>query len=557
MVQVLVDETMMEDPFLYLNGFGNEFQSEVITGAIPLHRNNPKQVPYNLYAEQLSGTAFTISPRHSNRRTWCYRIQPSVAGRWYDNDSTIDSKNKTYPYFGHCHPKECLPTIEPIRWIEPPSSLLTLLQEGTTTSSSTSTNSSGNNTKDDTTRNNSTCTASDGWNFMEGMILMCTAGDIEIMKHGLNIYMYTDVTKSMTMTEHLCNIEGDFLIVPQTGTLIIHTEFGRIQVQPTEIVVIPRGIIFQILIPDQVNKNTDHPNGAQGYLLEISTAAGNGFRLPDLGPIGSNGLANGRDFQIPTAWCAATSLEEYHQDQQHVIYNKVSSQLVPCYLNHTPYNVVGWYGNYVPYKYNLHYFCTINSVSYDHIDPSIYTVLTCPSNLVHGTALADFVVFAPRTIATDANTLRPPWFHKNVMSEFMGLIYGEYDAKVANTNIETNQTEKVDAKRKRTGFVPGGASLHNCMTPHGPDAISYHKAVADPCDTPKQLKNGMAFMFETYLPIRVAPHALHNADWRDVHYNDCWQKSPPGNTSNNNHIGLGADHFNGWDLLTTSMKKSY
>lgn len=543
-ITTVISSSIPNDPFLYMNGLMNECHTEIIPSTIPLHRNNPKQVPYGLYTEQLSGTSFTISPRYHNRRTWLYRIQPSVAGRTYDNDR---EHRPNYPYFGKCHPNDCVLTIEPIRWVAPPSSLIM------------------DETKEGNDDNHGER------NFIDGMILMCTGGDMDHMKHGINIYMYTNVTKSMEASHHMCNTDGDFLIVPQTGTLIIHTELGRIQVSPTEIAVIPKGIIFQILLV--TNDDHDHSGGiAQGYVLEISTGSGIGFQLPELGPIGASGLANGRDFQIPTAWCAATNPEEYHQCQ-HVVYHKMLQQLVPCYMDHTPYNVIGWYGNYVPYKYNLHYFCTINSVSYDHLDPSIYTVLTCPSHITTGTALADFVLFGPRIMATDANTLRPPWFHKNTMSEFMGLIYGEYDAKVSghkkmmktnNDNSGTNDDNTattITTTTKSNGFVPGGASLHNCMTPHGPDAISYYKAVQDPCTAPKKLENGMAFMFETYLTLRVSPIALYHVEWRDYEYNQCWQKPNQqqmqydDTSSTFGNDGLSANCFHGWNLLANAMKK--
>eukprot|EP00568_Trieres_chinensis_P005033 CAMPEP_0183299088 /NCGR_PEP_ID=MMETSP0160_2-20130417/5908_1 /TAXON_ID=2839 ORGANISM="Odontella Sinensis, Strain Grunow 1884" /NCGR_SAMPLE_ID=MMETSP0160_2 /ASSEMBLY_ACC=CAM_ASM_000250 /LENGTH=355 /DNA_ID=CAMNT_0025461253 /DNA_START=62 /DNA_END=1126 /DNA_ORIENTATION=- len=261
------------------------------------------------------------------------------------------------------------------------------------------------------------------------------------------------------MDVHMYNSDGDFLVVPQSGTLSVMTELGMMIVRPGEICVLPRGIVFSVnLLPPDDDADDNGPNnadgdqgggGGRGYVLEIFKGH---FSLPDLGPIGSNGLANARDFLHPVA--------RYESDPKIanapcVILNKLGNRLFRRVSPHTPYNVVAWHGNYVPCKYDLSDFCAVNSVTYDHVDPSVYTVLTCRSDET-GTALADFVVFPPRVLATDPNTFRPPWFHRNVMSEYMGLIKGVYDAKGGG----------------RGGFVPGGSSLHNCMTPHGPDAVS-------------------------------------------------------------------------------------
>jgi homogentisate 1,2-dioxygenase len=299
------------------------------------------------------------------------------------------------------------------------------------------------------------------------------------------------------------------------GTLQIITELGRMAVAPTEIAVIPQGIVFQINpIVDPADDSDDASSSCScaGYVLEIFSHAT--FQLPELGPIGANGLANPRDFLHPVAWCVPTK-QAYQQCN--TILTKMHNELFARTVDHSPYNVVAWHGNYLPYKYDLNRFCAVNSVTYDHLDPSLSTVLTCQH--ANGTALADFVLFPPRVLATDSNTLRPPWFHRNVMSEYMGLIYGSYDAKA-----ETG------------AFVPGGASLHNCMTPHGPDAVAYQRAVADPCDHPVLLQGGMAFMFETCLSLKVTKQALLDPEWRDMGYAACWQ-------------GLTADLFTGWNAL--------
>jgi homogentisate 1,2-dioxygenase len=262
--------------------------------------------------------------------------------------------------------------------------------------------------------------------------------------------------------------------------------------------VLPRGVVFSVHTVDDDDDDSSNMT-RRGYLLEVYKGH---FVLPELGPIGSNGLANARDFLYPVAWCEpplTTTTEETA-----ILYNKFGSKLWSKTISSTPFNVVAWHGNYLPYKYDLSKFCAVNSVSYDHLDPSIYTVLTCVGDET-GTALCDFVIFPPRWMSTDPNTFRPPWFHRNTMTEFMGLIHGGYDAKKA--------------------FLPGGASLHSCMTPHGPDATSYDKAVADPCDSPTYLSGGLAFMFETSCVLRLSEYALEPARL-DATYGECWKDLP-------------------------------
>jgi homogentisate 1,2-dioxygenase len=525
----------------YLSGFGNELSSEVIPGAIPLHRNTPRMTPYRLYTEQLSGTAFT-APRARNRRTWLYRIQPLVLTTTHSpsgtttttasdtttiaNDApttntqsgttittattlktittttttTIASTTTTSPWFlGKCDPATCQAAVDPIRWNP--------LQGGdgrTTTSSSTK--------QVDTTVGSAPKVSSGSSNttvdFLDGFYLLACAGE---PRNRVKIYQYRFPTTKSTTSRCLYNTDGDWLMVPHRGTLLVTTELGRMHVSPREIAMIPRNIVFQLTSSTTVTNDDDDesPEMAMcaGYVLEVDSPTG--LELPERGPIGANGLANPRDFLHPTAWCVD---QANYNNMEFEIWTKHEEQLYQRIIPHSPFNVVGWHGNYLPYKYHLNHFCAVNSVTYDHLDPSVYTVLTCPS-AIHGTALADVVVFPPRMVATDSNTLRPPWFHRNVMSEFMGLIDGSYDAK------------------QGSGFQPGGASLHNLGTPHGPDAATYHNAVDDPCDTPIRLDKGMAFMFETYLPLKINPN-LHHYQTDYVH---CWQ-------------GL-TDQFTGWDQI--------
>jgi len=449
-----------EDGVFYQTGFGNAFETEAIEGALPRGRNNPRLVPYNLYTEQLSGSAFT-SPRHMNRRTWLYRIQPGVVG---SSNHFVQCSGRNASFGGGSSDADLQADPNPMRWKPMP-----FCNEGTTT-------------------------------FVSGMTMLMSSGS-PATKFGLAVYMYS-FDRDME-EDHIYNSDGDFLIVPQVGSLLILTELGKLIVHPKEICVIPRGIVFSVhkLSP------TDPPT--RGYILEVF--AGH-FQLPELGPIGSNGLANARDFLHPTAWCISQQ-EEYNK--KCTIYNKFGGKLFQRESPHSPYNVVAWHGTYAPFKYDLDRFCAINSVTYDHLDPSIYTVLTCPGP-VPGEALADFVIFPHRVMATDSDTFRPPWFHRNTMTEFMGLIEGGYDAK--------------------NGFEAGGASLHSCMTPHGPDTKSYEAAVADLCESPTKFEGGLAFMFETTCQLELTEYA-RTCEYRDLEYAQCWS-------------GL-EDTFTGWDLLQT------
>jgi homogentisate 1,2-dioxygenase len=276
------------------------------------------------------------------------------------------------------------------------------------------------------------------------------------------------------------------LILPQQGRLQLHTEFGRIDAEPQEIVVIPRGVRFRVDLPDA---NPATP--ARGYVCENYGAQ---FRLPDLGVIGSNGLANPRDFLTPHA---------AYEDREGAfeLVAKFMGNLWSAQIGHSPLDVVAWHGNYAPYKYDLRRFNTIGSISYDHPDPSIFLVLQSQSD-TPGVDTIDFAIFPPRILAME-NTFRPPWFHRNIASEFMGLIHGVYDAKAE-------------------GFLPGGASLHNCMTGHGPDAETFEKASAADLSQPTRIRDTMAFMFETRAVIQPTRAALSSAQLQGEYFR-CWQ----------------------------------
>jgi homogentisate 1,2-dioxygenase len=416
----------------YQSGFGNHFSTEALSGALPQGRNSPQRAPYGLYAELLSGSAFT-APRAENRRTWVYRIRPSVsreAPKRIDNGLI-----RTAPF------NETEPAPTPLRW-------------------------------------NAFPLPTQPTDFVEGIRTIAGNGDA-LAQTGVGIHVYS-ADRSMTGCL-FCNADGEMLLVPQLGRLRLVTELGVLEVTPLEIAVVPRGLRFRVELPD---------GPARGYICENY---GPMLRLPELGPIGSNGLAGVRDFLAPVA-----AYED--RDEPHEIVTKYAGNLWSASVDHSPLDVVAWHGNLVPYKYDLTKFMVIGTVSFDHPDPSIFTVLTSPSATT-GTANVDFVIFPPRWMVGE-DTFRPPWFHRNVMSEFMGLVQGRYDAKAE-------------------GFVPGGCSLHNSWTAHGPDAETFERAASVELG-PQKLENTMAFMFETRLLIQPTRFAMQAAELRHD-YLQCWQ----------------------------------
>jgi homogentisate 1,2-dioxygenase len=303
------------------------------------------------------------------------------------------------------------------------------------------------------------------------------------MHAGIAAHVY-QATCSMER-RYFCNGDGEMLIVPQTGVMRLCTEFGALVVSPLEVAVIPRGVKFRVEIIE---------GPLRGYICENYGAS---FGLPERGPIGSNALANERDFLYPVA--AYEDIEEAG-----TLFLKSGGLLYSAPLTRSPLDVVAWHGNYAPYKYDLRRFCAVGSISFDHPDPSIYTVLTSASD-TPGTANVDFVIFPERWLVAE-DTFRPPWYHSNFMSEFMGLITGVYDAKPG-------------------GFVPGGMSLHNAFLPHGPDAVAYEKASAKDLQ-PEKLSDTMAFMFETRFRLEPTRFAA-GAERLDQAYPDAWQALKP------------------------------
>ena len=419
-------------PILYQSGFGNEFATEAIANALPAGQNSPQRHPLGLYAEQWTGSPFTM-PRATNRRTWTYRIRPSVTHRPFEK--MPQSALRGAPF------TDVDTSPNQLRWNPLP------LPAAPT-------------------------------DFVDGLTTMAGCGDSASLT-GTAIHMY--VANAPMRDRFFYNADGEMLLVPQLGTLRIFTELGILEVAPGEICVLPRGLKFRV---DLLAEN------ARGYICENYGAP---FRLPDLGPIGANGLANPRDFLTPVA-----AFEEHEGDFR--IVAKFLGKLWQAPIDHSPLDVVGWHGNHAPYKYDLARFNCINSVSFDHPDPSIYTVLTSPTS-VAGAANCDFVIFPPRWVVME-HTFRPPWFHRNFMNEFMGLVHGVYDAKAE-------------------GFLPGGASLHNCMSGHGPDAQTFENA-SNAKLQPSYIGETLAFMFETQLILRPTRFAMESQILQHEYF-ECWQ----------------------------------
>ena len=417
----------------YMPGFGNDFETEALPGALPQGRNSPQKCAYGLYGEQLSGTAFT-APSHQNERTWCYRIRPSVkhTGRF---------ERIALPHWvtaPHVDPE--VTSLGQYRWDPLP------LGDGAQT-------------------------------WLTGMRTMTTAGDVNIQV-GMAAHVYV-VTTSM-VNDYFYSADSELLVVPQQGRLRFCTELGVIDLQPQEIAVIPRGLVYRVEVLD---------GPCRGFVCENYAQK---FTLPGRGPIGANCMANRRDFKTPVA-----AFED--REVRSTVTVKWCGQFHRTHIGQSPLDVVAWHGNYCPVKYDLRTYCPVGAVLFDHPDPSIFTVLTAPSG-VEGTANIDFVLFRDRWgVAED--TFRPPWYHKNIMSELMGNIHGIYDAKPK-------------------GFVPGGMSLHNMMLPHGPDKQAFDGA-SNAVLRPERLDNTMSFMFETRFPQHLTRFAATEAPLQED-YIDCW-----------------------------------
>jgi homogentisate 1,2-dioxygenase len=422
----------MADPH-FMSGFGSHFATEAVPGALPEGRNSPQRPAFGLYAEQLSGTAFT-APRAENRRSWLYRMRPSAEHppyRRYEGAALFAPGTIDAPLA----PNRL--RWDPLAWPDEPADLI------------------------------------------DSLTTMAANRHPEDLE-GCAVHIYR-ATKDMER-RFFFDADGELLFIPQEGRLTLLTEMGRIDIAPGEVALVPRGMRFRALLPD---------GRARGYVAENHGAL---FRLPELGPIGSNGLANPRDFLTPVA-----AFED--EEGAFELVQKYLGSLWTTTLDHSPLDVVAWHGNLAPWKYDLARFNTIGTISFDHPDPSIFTILTSPSE-TPGRANADFVIFPPRWMVAE-DTFRPPWFHRNVMSECMGLIHGAYDAKAG-------------------GFAPGGLSLHNLMAGHGPDVASW-KGASEAELKPHKIEGTMAFMVESCWPFRPTRFALDHAQ-KD--YDSAWGGFP-------------------------------
>jgi homogentisate 1,2-dioxygenase len=426
-----IQDVSVKTALEYQSGFGNEFASEGLPGSLPVGQNSPQHVPHGLYAEVISGTAFT-APRAENQRTWLYKIRPSAMHAPFmriDNGLV-----RSGPF------DEVETPPNRLRWDPLPI---------------------GDAPAD----------------FIDGLATLAGSGDAAAQA-GIAIHIYR-ATRSMT-DRYFVNGDGEMMLVPQQGELLVFAETGRLSVAPGEICVIPRGMKFKVELP---------AGQARGYVCENYGAQ---FRLPELGPIGSNGLANARDFLAPVA-----AWED--KDGKCEVVSKFLGGLWAAEWTHSPLDTVAWHGNLTAYKYDLARFMAINTVSFDHCDPSIFTVMTSPSGQP-GVANVDFVIFPPRWMVAE-HSFRPPWFHRNFMSELMGLVHGVYDAKAE-------------------GFLPGGVSLHNCMTAHGPDVTTFENAARAELK-PHRIENALAFMFESRHVFRPTRFAME-APQRQGSYDGVW-----------------------------------
>jgi homogentisate 1,2-dioxygenase len=409
---------MKREKISYQAGFGNTFASEAAKGALPVGQNAPQRAPRGLYTEVISGTAFT-APRAENLSSWLYKLRPSAMHAPYK--PVANGQIRSGPF------DEVKTPPNRLRWNPLP-------------------------------------IPSKPTDFIDGLTTIAGSGNVAAHA-GLGVHVYC-ANRSMS-GRYFHNADGEMMFVPQQGSLAIFSELGKMEVKPGEIAVIPRGMKFKVGLPD---------GPSRGYVCENYGAP---FRLPELGPLGSQGLAQKRDFLAPLA-----AFEDKSGECEVVL--KFLGNLWASEYRHSPLDVVAWHGNYAPYKYDLARFMVMNTVSFDHPDPSIFTVLTSPSGQP-GVANVDFVIFPPRWQVAE-HTFRPPWFHRNFMSELMGLVHGAYESKAE-------------------GFLPGGVSIHNCLQGHGPDVPTFEKGSAAELQ-PHKLENSLAFMWESKYVFRPTRFAL-------------------------------------------------
>lgn len=452
--------TKIADPFTYMFGYGNEFATEAVPDSLPKLGNTPMRCPHGLYAEQLSGTTFT-TPRVANKKTWLYKAKPSASHPPYKPYTTNTLITNDFSASSVDCDADVQINPNQLRWKAFPLTDQKVQKI----------------------------------DFVDGLITLGGAGSPD-MKAGWAVHIYSCNSDMSESKRVFNNSDGDLLVVPQLTPLIIKTTFGRLRVAPGEIAIIPRGVKMCVDLDyaNDFSRTADEIHAARGYICEVYDGH---FVIPDLGPIGANGLANPRHFVAPTAWFE-------NKTEQWTMIQKFCGKLFQTTLSTSPFDVVAWQGNYYPVKYDLAAFNTVNSVSFDHLDPSIFTVVTCQTNSP-GVAACDFVLFPPRYAVQD-DTFRPPYYHVNIASEFMGLINGNYDAKV--------------------GFAPGTASLHSALVAHGPDADTYNKfsnKETAPTGPIRMSKNDLAFMFESTYMMKLTKWA-NKPEHQQTEYYKCWEK---------------------------------
>ncbi|KAA1467122.1 homogentisate 1,2-dioxygenase [Dentipellis sp. KUC8613] len=428
-----------KDPYDYQPGFGNRFASEAIPGTLPSAQNHPQKNKYDLYAEGMTGTSF-VAPRAESKTAWLYRLRPSVAHQGFTplpdnpdiehNFSTLNPRVHVSPTQLAWHPFDLPPASTPV-------------------------------------------------DFVGGLKTLCGSGD-PTLREGVAYHVYA--ANASMENSAFCNNDGHMLILPQQGRLDIQTEFGRLMVRPGELVVIQRGMRFKVVLPD---------GPSRGYISELF---GSSYELPELGPLGTHGLANARDFESPVA--------SFDVDQSgwEITY-KVAGRLFLCKQEHTPFDVVAWHGNYLPYKYALEKFTNVGSISKDHIDPSIFCVLTAKSKTPHH-ALTELLIFSPRWDVA-SGTFRPPYYHRNAATEFMGLIYGEYGGRSDE-------------------FQPGSASYETGFCPHGVSYDEFKKATEGELAPGRVHEGTMAFMLESSLMLPLTDFAMKRSGKLHEHEPKMW-----------------------------------
>ncbi|KIW04855.1 homogentisate 1,2-dioxygenase [Verruconis gallopava] len=435
-------EPTQDDPYVYQCGFGNRFASEAIPSVLPRGQNCPQKVKYDLYSEQLNGSGF-VSPRATIQNVWMYRIRPSVA---HKEISKSEMNTKLHACFSPLNPEV---NYEPSQQAWEPFPL-----------------------PESATR----------VDFIQGLKTIGGQGDAT-SKSGIAIHVYS-ANESMGR-KAFCNNDGDLLILPQTGRLDVQTELGKMMVRPGELVVIQAGLRFRVSLPD---------GPSRGYIQEIFGAH---YELPELGPVGSNGLALPRDFEMPVA-----SFDIDHNYGWEIVY-KLAGNLYSCQQNHTPFDVVAWHGNLVPYKYAIEKFINMANVEVDQADPTIYCVLTAKSH-TPGISLTDFLVFTNKWITT-RDTFRPPYYHRNMSTEIMGLVYGKYGG---SSHV----------------LEPGGLSYEAPYMPHGETYETWKDATTKDLVPTRICEGTLAFMFHISVPLLLTEFAMtsperHPADvnqWDDV-----------------------------------------